>query len=510
MNAFEPTPRSGAIRNVLIVGGGVAGWMTAAILRRSTRHLGTRIALVEQPNIDTFGVGEATLPSLVQFVRAMGFDEAAFLRAVSGTYKLGIRFTDWVEPGREYWHPFGPCGGLINGLDLFHFWSQRRGFDRVAPAYADYSLQASLAQQERAPGPFSGASPVLETGAYAYHVDASRLAAFLRDEATRDGVEAIFGEVQSVTRRGDGGIASVELVGDRTIAADLYVDCTGFSGSLIETSLEDPWIDWSNWLPCDRSVVMPLPRTSRFAPYTHSTALDAGWMWQIPLSSRAGNGYVYSSAHTTEDEAAATLIDHADLKRARAADPRLVQHRVGRRQTFWLHNCVAIGAAAGFVEPLESTTLHLIQRGAEALVELFPDLRFDSSLPRAYNATMAAQFAEVRDFVLLHYHVSRREGAFWQDARAVTLPGSLQEMLALYDEIGAIAGEGRRVFRDPSYYFVLAGADRLPRRPAFRADIGNAAEIDAILAQIRHGNRVFVDQMPTHRDLLAKLHELPL
>lgn len=509
MNALESTPRSGAIRNVLIVGGGTAGWMTAAILRRSTRHLGTRISLVEQPNIDTIGVGEATIPSLVQFVRAMDFDEAAFLRAVSGTYKLGIRFTDWIEPGHEYWHPFGPCGGQINGLDLFHFWSQRRGFDGVAPTYADYSLQVALAQQERAPGPFSGASPVIETGGYGYHLDAAKFAAFLRDEATGDGVEHIFGEVQSVTRRDDGGIASVDLVGDRTIAADLYVDCTA-SSVLIEKSLGDPWIDWSNLLLCDSTVAMPLPRTSRFAPYTHSTALDAGWMWQIPLSSRSGHGYVYSSAHTTEDQAAATLIDRADLKRARAADPRLLKNRVGRRQDFWQHNCVSIGPAAGFVEPLEATSLHLIQRGAEALVEFFPDQRFDPSLPRAYNATMASQFEEVRDFIILHYSLSRREGAFWQDARSVPLPASLQDKLALYDEIGVIRAEGPRVFRDASYYFILSGGDRLPRRPAFRADNANVAELDSILAQIRHNNRVFVDQMPTHRDLLAKLHELPL
>ena len=340
------------VRRVLIVGGGTAGWMAAAILRRATKHIGVQVTLVESPDIGTIGVGEATIPSLVQFVRAMGFDEKVFMRACSASYKLGIRFTDWVRPRHEYWHPFGPCGGSINGIDLFHFWARRRRND-PALHYYDYSLQAELCHAERAPRPFSGASPVIETGAYAYHLDAAELAQFLRSVATADGVEHVFGKVEQVFRDESGAIARVAIVGGREIAADLYVDCSGFAGLLAEKALGDPWIDWSHLLLCDRAVAMPVPHHGSFPPYTHSTALEAGWMWQIGLSSRTGTGYVYSSAHLGQDAAEARLIERADLRRARAADPRHLKIRVGRRTSFWNRNCIAIGLAAGFVEPLE-------------------------------------------------------------------------------------------------------------------------------------------------------------
>ena len=504
------TTANGPLRRILIVGGGTAGWMTAAILRRATRRLGTAITLVESPDIGTIGVGEATIPSLVQFVRAMRYDEEAFMRACSASYKLGIRFNDWVRKGQEYWHPFGLAGGRIDGLDLFHFWLRKRLVNADSEAYGTFAVQHGLSLEERAPRPFSGTSPVIETGGYAYHLDAAGLATFLREQATAEGVEHIFGEVEEVVRRADGGIDRVRLVGEREIVADLYIDCTGFAGVLAEKALGDPWIDWSHLLLCDRAVVMPLPRTTHFPPYTRSTALDAGWLWQIPLSSRTGTGYVYSSAHISADAAAAALIANAGLRRARAADPRQLRIRVGRRTTFWQHNCVAIGLAGGFIEPLESTGIHLIQRGVEHLVEMLPDRQGDEALRRGYNRIMGEALEEVRDFIILHYYVSQRDEPFWREARAVPLPDSLKELLALYDANGTIGGVRHHVFRDPSYYYILAGGERLPRRPAVAAEGAELREIDNVFARIRKQNRVFVDQMPTHRDTLAKLHRQAL
>jgi tryptophan halogenase len=506
----EGAPQTGRLQSIAIVGGGTAGWMAAIYLNRFLRRMNGKVVLVESPTLGTIGVGEATIPSLTNFVRLLRLDEKEFMRRTSATYKLGIRFDDWARNGITYWHPFGVCGARINGNDLFPYWLKRRLATGSNLPYSDYSLQALLGEAEKAPWPFGGSSRIAETGSYAYHLDASALGDYLKEIATAEGVQHLFGTVQNVTLDEQGNIASLDIGGERSLAADLFLDATGFRGRLIEETLGDPWIDWSKFMLCDRAVALPLPRGDRFPPYTLSKAMPAGWAWRIPLSSRTGNGYVYSSAHLSPDAAAEALIAQSGLPRARGADPRHLQIRLGRRTNFWLRNCVSVGLASGFVEPLESTGIHLIQRAIMLLVEYLPDRGLNDALRRAYNARMAAVYDEVRDFIVLHYVLAQRDEPFWRDARAVPLPDTLRESLALYDESGHIESPRLQLFPETSYFFILSGNGRLPRRPIAEVDVAPAGEIWHLLDRIRADNRDFVSRMRPHADFIAELHRAPV
>jgi tryptophan 7-halogenase len=393
---------------------------------------------------------------------------------------------------------------------LFHFWLKRRFEAGSKLAYSDYSVQALLCDAEKSPWPYGGSSRIAEAGSYAFHLDASALGDYLREIATGEGVEHLFGTVQDVVLDERGYIASLDVGGGRTIAGELFVDASGFGGRLIEKALGDPWIDCSTFMLCDRAVAMPLPRGERFPPYTLAKAMTAGWMWKIPLSSRTGSGYVFSSAHLAPDAAIAALVAQSGLHRARGADPRLLTIRVGRRTNFWLRNCVSVGLASGFVEPLESTGIHLIQRAVMLLVEYLPDRTFNEALRRTYNARMAALYDEVRDFIVLHYILARRDEPFWQDARNVPLPDTLRESLSLYEENGRIDLPRLQLFLEISYFFILSGNGRLPRRLVAQAEAARAGEIWHILDRIRQDNRDFAARMPAHAAYLAELHRKPL
>ncbi|MCJ2038378.1 tryptophan 7-halogenase [Methylobacterium sp. J-059] len=498
------TPR----RNLVIVGGGTAGWMAASYLNRFLVRKGWQITLVESPDIGTIGVGEATIPSLVRFLRAMDFDEDVFMRRCAATYKLGIAFTDWFGHGHRYFHPFGICGS-INGLDLFHFWMKHRIEGQATEAYTDYSLQSLLADEAKGPRQHGADSPIMRTGTYAFHLDAGAFAQFLKEVATAEGVRHLFGEVRAVRRDPWGDIAAIDIGGGRELAGDLFIDCTGFRGLLIEETLGDPWIDWGRYLLCDRAVVMPLPREDDPLPYTRSTALDAGWMWQIPLSTRTGNGYVYSSQHASPDQAAQALIDRADLRRARSADPRHLKMRIGRRGNGWVRNCVAVGLASGFVEPLESTGIHLIQRALELLVDNFPAGDRDDLLRAAYNRRMQALYEEVRDFIVLHYVLTDRVEPFWRDARSVAIPDTLQDSLDAYEMDGRMHLTHSDIFSETNHHFILAGNGRLPRRPTARVDFTPLQPIVPVLRQIREQNRAMAASLPSHRALIAAINANP-
>lgn len=496
------------IQRVVVVGGGTAGWMAALYINRFIRAMNGKVIVVESPTVGTIGVGEATIPTLVHFIRLLNLDEKEFMRRCSATFKLAIKFEDWIKPGTTYWHPFGICP-RVNHLDLFHFWHKRRLEGDGKFTYADYSAQVLLAEAEKSPWPYGGSSPIFDAAAYAYHLDAAALGDYLRELSTAEGVEHLFGTVEDVVLDERGFITRLKIAGERTLDGDLFIDATGFGGSLIGKALGDPWIDWSGYMLCDKAVALPLPRDEHFPPYTLSKALPAGWMWRITLSSRTGNGYVYSSAHLSDDAACETLIAQSGLRRPRTADPRLLNIRVGRRTNFWFRNCVSIGLSSGFVEPLESTGIHLITKAVRLLVDYLPDRDFNDALRRAYNDTMAAIYDEVRDFIVLHYILSQRDDAFWRDARDVPLPDSLRESLALYDEIGRIQSPRLQLFQEPNYFFILAGSGRLPRRSIVEADLVSAGEIRHVFDRIRAQNREFVARMPAHGAYLAELHRRP-
>jgi tryptophan halogenase len=481
--------------------------MAAAYLNRYLSRLKINVLLVESPRLDTIGVGEATIPTLVQLIRLMNLDENEFMRRCSASFKLGIKFEDWVQPGVTYWHPFGIAARIV-GLDFFHFWLKRRLMLAESRPYADYSLQVQLCQSDKAPRPVAGSSPIIEQGSYAYHLDASAFGEYLKEIATSEGVRHLFGDVREVVRDENGDIAGLDIGGERTLAGDFFIDATGFRARLIEQALGDEWIDWSPYMLCDRAVALPLPRSEVFPPYTRSTALPAGWRWEIPLSNRTGSGYVYSSHHVSEEAATEEIIARSGLRRARSADPRLLRMRVGRRRNFWCRNCVSVGLSSGFVEPLESTGIHLIQKAVMWLVEYLPDRTFNDGLRRAYNAKMAAVYDEVRDFIVLHYILSRREDPFWRDARNVPLPDTLREMLAVYAENGRLENPRLQLFLEPNYFFILAGNEELPRRAATEAEAANTGQIARVVARLQEGNAEWAARLPSHRDVLTDLHRL--
>ncbi|HKS88260.1 MAG TPA: tryptophan halogenase family protein [Stellaceae bacterium] len=497
------------LHRVVIVGGGTAGWITAVYLNRFMRRLGCQVVLVESPTLGTIGVGEATIPSLVQFVRALNLDEQEFMRRCSATYKLAIRFDGWLRQDFTYWHAFGLCGAQINGLDLFHYWRKRRVEAASRLAYSEYSLQARLCELEKSPKPARGTSIIEQTGSYAYHLDASAFAAYLREISTGEGVQHLFGEVKEVTLDERGNITGLDIGGDRTLGGDLFIDATGFTGRLIEQALGAKWIDWSHLMLCDRAVALPLPRGDRFPPYTLATAMPAGWTWRIPLNSRTGTGYVFSSAHISAEAAVAALIRQSGMKE-RSADPRLLKIRIGRRAEFWVRNCISVGLSSGFVEPLESTGIHLIQKAVELLIKYWPDRDFDEALRRAYNDQMSAVYDQVRDFIILHYVLAQRDEEFWRDARSVSLPESLAERMALYDQTGRIETPVRELFPEPSYFYILAGNERLPRRLIVEAEIARPAEVWQLLDRIRAENRDVAARMADHKAHLAQLHRVAL
>jgi tryptophan 7-halogenase len=493
------------LKSILIVGGGTAGWMTAALLNRFIPASRCAITLVESPDVGTIGVGEATVPPLVAFMRAIGVDEDEFLRECQATFKLGIKFIDWRRKGSALWHPFGAIGGSIDRIPLFQHWlkAQRSGTD--PSSFDSYSLHALLGEQGKAPRPLGGSSPITDAGQYAYHLDAKAFAAYLARIACYRGVVQVLDTVRGVALDQRGSIDRIETERHGALQADLYIDCTGFAGLLIERALGDPYIDWSDLLLCDRALAMQLPHDGHMAPYTRATALDAGWVWRIPLHRRIGSGYVFSSRFISEEAAAREFLLHAGQDPERA-EPRLLKMRVGRRTSFWVRNCVAVGLASGFLEPLESTGIFLIQKGIEHLLEGFPDCGLDDKLRRRYNRRMGELYEEVRDFIVMHYLLTERvDTEFWKANRALVAPDSLEQALALFDETGLVDWDDHALFGDNSFHALAAGFGRLPRRHHPMSDYSDSGRVGQIMAGIKAQQRKFAEGLPDHGDFVRSL-----
>jgi tryptophan halogenase len=496
------------VKNILIVGGGTAGWMAATYLAAQLGATGGRVTLVEAPTIPTIGVGEATVPPLVGYLRVLGISEDEFMRKSHATYKLGIKFIGWHDRSAEdaYWHPFGPVGGNIDGMPLFHFWLKSRRAGNAEGAYTSYSLQALLGEQEKAPRAAAGSTPLYDRGQYAYHLDAGAFAEFLKGEALKRGAHHVADEVTEVVLGERGHIDSVVTKQHGALRADLYIDCSGFRALLAEQALGDPFIDWSSSLLCDRALAAPLPLGPRTPPYTRATALSAGWVWQIPLTHRVGNGYVYSSKFLGEEaagrELAALLGVGLDV-----LQPRMLKMKVGRRTRCWQGNCIAIGLASGFVEPIESTGIFIIQRALALLLSYFPDLDFEPHLARRYNERMAATYDEIRDFILAHYVLTRRDDSpFWNAYRNLALPDSLRELLEVYDRTGLVEPVEHAMFPAASWYCILAGQRRLPSGAHAGAELSRFTQVRGILDAIREQNARLAQTLPGHRDYIEMLN----
>ncbi|HEX5163459.1 MAG TPA: tryptophan halogenase family protein [Steroidobacteraceae bacterium] len=495
--------------NIVIVGGGSAGWMAAAALARAFPALDIR--LVESEDIGIVGVGEATVPHLRAYNETLQINEVDFVRAVRGTFKLGIQFVDWGSIGSKYVHGFGSIGHDYRGLPFHQYWT-RLHLAGKARDLGEYSLNTAAAEAGRF---MSGAADVprespLSQIAYAYHFDAGLYAQFLRRYAEARGVRRIEGEIVDVTLRStDGFIESVTLKSGAEIAGELFIDCSGFRGLLIEQALETGYDDWTHWLPCDRAVAVPSEKTGPATPYTRSTARTAGWQWRIPLQHRTGNGYVYSSQYLGDDEAARTLL--ANLDGRALAEPRLLRFTTGRRRRMWNRNCVALGLASGFLEPLESTSIYLVQSGLARLIQMFPDRRMSPVLQQRYNSEAAFEMERIRDFLVLHYHATqRRDSEFWRDCGTMSIPESLEHVIRLFRDSARFYRNAEEFFALTSWVQVMIGQHIVPAGYHPLVDQVPDAELARLAESVRSVVANCIAVMPPHEQFIARCCQAPV
>ena len=491
------------IRQIVIVGGGTAGWMAAAAFSALLKKDVIDITLIESDEIGTVGVGEATIPPLIAFNNMLGINEDEFLAASKGTFKLGIEFVNWGAQDERYFHPFGPHGQDFQGVH-FHQLYLREAQRRKLPDIQSWSMSAAAAQHGRFARPAPDARLPLSQLGYAFHFDAGLYAQFLRRYSEREGVRRIEGKIIDAALDQDNGhVRSVTLDSGAKIEADLFIDCSGFRGLLIEEKLGTGYEDWSHWLPCDRAVAAPCELHGPPDPFTRSTALSAGWQWRIPLQHRMGNGIVYSSAHFNSSDAEALLV--GNLEGQMLAEPRHLRFTAGRRRLAWNANVVSLGLSSGFVEPLESTSIHLIQSGIAKLLALFPDRRFDPAERDEYNRQMQTVLEDVRDFVILHYKATRRsDSEFWNDCRTTKVPDSLESKLELWRSKGRLFREGYELFGTASWVAVLLGQGIVPSEIEPAAEAIDPAMASDALDKMLSSYRKMAEHMPRHEDFIAQ------
>jgi tryptophan halogenase len=450
--------RSGPIRKIVIVGGGTSGWMSAAALARMIEHAGVSVTLIESDEIGTVGVGEATIPSIRTFNGLLGLDENDFVRNTQGTFKLGIEFVNWYRQGRRYIHPFGTYGVDLHAIKFHQFWLKLKQLgDAALGDISEFNLCTTAATLNRFTRPKGGPGSVLASLGYAFHFDAGLYAQYLRRYAEGRGVRRIEGKIVDVRLRPDDGfISSVVLQDGRAVEGELFLDCSGFRSLLLGQTLNIGFEDWSHWLPCNRAVAVPCESASPLLPYTRSTADAAGWRWRIPLQHRTGNGYVYCSDFIGDDAARTRLL--AELDGAPKAEARVLKFTAGCREKFWEKNCVAIGLAGGFLEPLESTSIHLVQTGIAKLMTLFPDRSFPTPEIDAYNRYALQEYERVRDFIILHYKATERDDTpFWRRCRDMSIPESLQVKINLFRSKGRALPTPDDLFTEHSWIAVMLG-----------------------------------------------------
>ncbi|MFN3861967.1 MAG: tryptophan halogenase family protein [Roseateles sp.] len=494
------------IQDIVIVGGGTAGWMTAAALSTVLRGR-YRIRLVESDEIGIVGVGEATIPMIQRFNRVVGIDENEFMRETQGTFKLGIEFVNWGRRGDRYMHGFGRLGQDLWTVPFDQYWHRMRAAGR-AQALENYSItrMASRANRFMPPRTDIGNSPLADIS-YAYHFDASLYARYLRRLSEGRGVQRTEGKITHVTRRGEGvhagHIAAVVLESGERVAGDLFIDCSGLRGLLIEQELKTGFEDWTHWLPCDRALAVPCASAPVLTPYTRSTAHDAGWQWRIPLQHRIGNGHVYCSSFLSDDEAAATLL--ANLDGQALAEPRLIRFKTGMRRLAWNENVVAIGLSSGFLEPLESTSIHLIQSAIQQLIDFFPDRGFSPVDIAEFNRSSRFHYERIRDFIILHYHLNQRDDSeFWKACAHMSVPDTLQYKLDLFRSHGRVVRTDNELFTEVGWLQVMEGQNLVPQGFHPLAALPTEDETHEYLESVREVIAKCVGVMPDHAAYIAQ------
>jgi len=484
------------IRRVVIVGGGTAGWMAAAGLAKSLG--GTiDITLVESDEIGTVGVGEAVIPVIKSFHALLELEEKDFINAVNGTYKLGIEFENWGRLGESYFHPFGSPGVEAWAAQYHHYWlkARRQG---ESHALRTFSLEASMAQA----GKFTLDSEPQPQ--YAYHFDASLYAKLLRKISEAHGVNRVEGKVVDVNVHGESGfIQSVQLESGELIEGDLFIDCSGFRGLLIQQALQTEWEDWSHWLRNNSAVAVQTESVSPPAPYTRSTARASGWQWKIPLQNRVGNGLVYASDYISDDDAKKALLNNIEGNPIN--EPRIIKFRTGRRVQQWVKNCVAVGLSSGFLEPLESTSIHLIQNSVLRLVRMFPAMEIDPAEVRQFNNETTAEIENIRNFIIMHYKVTQRsDSKYWVDCRQMAIPEQLAHKIALFESNARVVRENNEMFRECSWAAVMLGQGMDPRGYHPFVDNLSDKQLHALMAEVRTNVSRIVDASTSHQDFLAR------
>jgi len=493
---------SGGIKDIVVVGGGTAGWMTAAALARFLESPKYNITLIESEVIGTVGVGEATVPHLRFFNEVLGINEQEFMEKTNATYKLGIEFSDWGKLGDSYIHPFGMFGQSIRDISFHHYWLKQYQAGDKTPI-GDYSIAVMAAKANKFAYPGAAAKTSLSKYSYAFHIDASLYARFLRAYSEARGVKRIEGKILTIDQNADSGdVEHVKLESGQEIAGDFFIDCSGFRGLLIAQTLKTDFKNWSHWLPCNRAVAVPSEKNGEPVPYTRASARSVGWQWRIPLRHRTGNGHVYCNDFMSEDEAAADLLMNLDGKPL--ANINALRFTTGRRKQSWVKNCVAIGLSSGFLEPLESTSIYLIQVAIMQLIEFFPSGKFDTEARDEFNRQVTLEYERVRDFLILHYHATTRDDSeFWNYCRTMKIPESLANKMELFRAQGAVERYTRGMFLEPSWVAVYVGQGIVPT--AFHPVV-NALPTHELQTQLRGMRELVaaeVNKMPSHAQQLA-------
>jgi tryptophan halogenase len=499
-----------SVEKVVIVGGGTSGWMCAAALARMAPS-NLSITLVESADIGVIGVGEATIPTLIQFNEFLGLDESDVLRQCQGTFKLGIEFVDWLRTGENYFHPFGSFGRDTPEFAFHQLWLRLRDLSAkgVTPPDApgeisDYNLCIMAARLGRFSPPMGGADAILSTMRHAYHFDSMLYGQLLRRYAEQRGVRRIEGMVVSVEQDPEHGqIRSVTLRDGHVLSGDLFIDCSGFKSLLIGSTIGSDFIDWSHYLPCDRALALPTARSGPPPPFTRATADRAGWRWQIPLQHRTGNGYVYSSAFIDQDEAHRRLVEGADG--VPLADVLPLRFRTGHRRSFWEKNCIAIGLAGGFIEPLESTSIHLAQVGIQRLINLWPGRGFNAAETAHYNRSMTADYELVRDLIVLHYSATQRDDTeFWRYVGNMTIPDTLASKLSMFRFSGRIIPNPEDLFTEHSWLAVMLGQGIEPQNYDALVDRVPASALIHNMRLLKDAVAKTANTLPSHQDYIDR------